>query len=60
VNRGAATSFDSGSGPGCTVNFRVTDVPKASFYQITIGTHGGPSYIYSDMMAAGWNLDLSL
>jgi hypothetical protein len=56
----ATTSFDSGSGTGCTVNFRIPDVPKASFYQITIGTHGGPSYSYSEMKAAGWSVDLSL
>ena len=56
----ATTSFDFSSGTGCTVNFSVPDVPKASFYQITIGTHGGPSYSYSEMKAASWSVDLSL
>lgn len=55
-----STSFDQGSGVGCRVTFTIPDVPKASFYQVNIGTHGGPSYSYSEMKANGWTLTLSL
>jgi hypothetical protein len=57
----ATTGFDStpGSG-GCTVPFTARDVPKASFYQITIGTHGGPTYTYQEMQSENWNLTLTL
>jgi hypothetical protein len=53
------TSSDVGEN-GCKVTFTVDDVPKASFYQIQIGTHGGPSYTYEEMKSRGWQVDLSL
>jgi hypothetical protein len=54
------TTGNSSSGGGCTVSWSIPDVPKASFYQVTIGTHGGPSYSYADMKTADWALDLTL
>jgi hypothetical protein len=54
------TSSNVNSGAGCRVTFTVQDVPKANFYQVTIGTHGGPSYSYSEMKSNNWTLDLSL
>lgn len=54
------TSSDVGTGPACLVEFSVSDVPSASFYQITIGTHRGPSYSRSKMQALDWHLELSL
>jgi hypothetical protein len=54
------TSSDVSSAVGCRVTFTVPDVPKASYYQVTIGTHGGPTWSYSVMKANNWNLDLSL
>ncbi len=55
-----STGFDVSSGSGCKVEFTIPDVPKATFYQVTIGTHGGPSYSYQDMKSANWTIDLSL
>jgi hypothetical protein len=56
----ATTSFDQSSDAGCRVTFTVADTPKASFYQVTIGTHGGPSYSYNEMKANDWTVSLSL
>jgi hypothetical protein len=55
------TGFDTTSSSGiCKVEFTVTGLPRAEFYQITIGTHGGPSYSLEEMEAANWHLELSL
>jgi hypothetical protein len=56
----ATTGSDIGTGGDCKVEFTVADVPKASFYQVKIGTHGGPSYSYSEMKSRDWSFDLSL
>jgi hypothetical protein len=54
------TSADNTSGGAqCKVSFE-TKVPKATFYQITIGSHGGPSYSFEEMQAMGFNVELSL
>lgn len=55
----ATTSSDVGSGTGCEAEFDV-EVPKATFYQIEIGTHGGPSYTFEEMESTDWKLDLFL
>jgi hypothetical protein len=44
---------------GCEVAFDLT-VPKAKFYDVTIGTHKGPSYSFAQMQQMGWKLTLSL
>lgn len=55
------TGLDQGTISGmCTVEFTISDVPKASFYQVTVGSHSGPSYSYQEMKSSGWRLDLSL
>src|SRR5687768_7712495 len=51
---GTATTSDDvpQEGPGnvssdddaCHAEFTIGDVPEADFYQITVGTHDGPSY----------------
>ncbi|HYZ12202.1 MAG TPA: hypothetical protein VFA08_01145 [Actinomycetota bacterium] len=56
----SSTGFDTTSGAGCEVAFTVRDVPRASFYQIRIGTHDGPSYSHSEMRSANWDLELAL
>jgi hypothetical protein len=48
------------SAGGCEVSFVIDNLPKANFYQVTIGTHGGPSYTYDELAALHWQLDLSL
>jgi hypothetical protein len=53
------TSGDSGGGGSCAVDF-ATEVPKATFYQITIGTHGGPSYSFEEMQNMDFTVALSL
>ena len=52
------TGGNEGSGR-CSVSFE-TVVPKATFYQFTIGSHGGPAYTFEEMQDQDWNLDLSL
>jgi hypothetical protein len=42
------------------VSFTVADLDKARFYQVKIGTHGGPSYTYDEVKAMDWSLALSL
>lgn len=53
------TGVDETVGSGCEVSWEV-EVPKATFYQVTVGTHGGPSYSFDEMEAIDWNLDLTL
>ena len=55
------TGGDTGSGLGgsCVVEFEV-NVPKANFYQVKIGSHGGPSYSFEELQAQDFQLDLSL
>jgi hypothetical protein len=55
-----STGADQDSSSRCQVGFTVTDLPKADFYQIKIGTHGGPSYTLDELEANDWNLSLSL
>ncbi len=55
-----ATGANESTGGRCVVTFTIEDVPKASFYQIRIGSHDGPTYSYADMKAAGWTLQLTL
>ena len=44
----------------CKVDFRIEDVPRSDFYQLTVGTHGPPSYTYEDLTAQDWSISLSL
>jgi hypothetical protein len=60
IGAGTTTGNQTQGAVGCVVNFSIPDVPKAQFYQVTIGSHGGPTYSYGEMKAAGWNLDLTL
>lgn len=55
----STTSGDEKPGFGCQVSFDV-EVPKARFYQVEIGTHGGPSYSFEEMEAQNWQMDLVL
>jgi hypothetical protein len=55
----ATTGGDTADGFGCEVSFDV-DVPKATFYQVTVGTHRGPSYSFEELQAQDFALDLSL
>jgi hypothetical protein len=54
------TSGNTSVGILCSVTWSIPDVAKASFYQVTIGTHGGPSYSYAELKSDNWTLDLSL
>lgn len=53
------TGNDVSPGGACEVEYNL-DVPKATFYQVEIGTHGGPSYSFAEMETVDWNLELSL
>lgn len=54
------TSRDEDSPYPCEVTFTIRDVPEVAFYQITIGTHGGPTYSLAEMQASDWTLSLEL
>jgi len=43
----------------CITTFKAT-VPRALFYQMTIGTHGAPTYSFDEMQKLGWKVTLSL
>lgn len=53
------TSSNTTNSYRCEVTFKAS-VPDAKFYQVTIGTHGAPSYSHSDMERKKWTLGLSL
>lgn len=44
----------------CHAEFTIADVPEADFYQITVGTHDGPSYSLAEIEAQSWTMELSL
>jgi hypothetical protein len=55
------TTTTSGDvGPLCTVTFTVKGLPTAKFYEVTIGTHQGPSYSYEELEASDWNIALEI
>jgi len=55
------TTTTSGDvGPLCTVTFSVSGLPTAKFYEVTIGTHQGPSYSYEELEASDWVIALEL
>jgi hypothetical protein len=59
---GATTTSGDVSSVGA-IQFEVefaTEVPKANFYSIKIGTHGGPAYSFEEMEQNDWDVDLSL
>lgn len=72
IGTGSTTAHevDSGGyrevGPGhyirtvCVGTFTVEGLPKAAFYQVRVGTHGGPAHSFDELQAAGWHLDLNL
>ena len=54
------TGLDTTTGGDCRVEFTIEQVPKAKFYSVTIGSHDGPSYSFSEMEGLEWKLDLDL
>ena len=42
------------------MEFTIEQVPKVKFYSVTIGSHDGPSYSFSEMESLDWKLDLDL
>jgi len=44
---------------GCHVEFEV-DVKDAEFYELSIGTHGGPTYTKDELEAQDWHVELEL
>ncbi|MBV9279215.1 MAG: hypothetical protein JOZ41_03960 [Chloroflexi bacterium] len=44
---------------GCKVRFSVR-VPRATFYQLKIGSHDGPTYSFRQLQAKKWTINLSL
>ena len=56
----STTRFDTFAGAGCVVTFTIQRLPEADFYQIEIGTHGGPSYTFQELEAANWDIEVTL
>jgi hypothetical protein len=54
------TGSDLQSDDSCRVEFTVTDLPGARFYQITIGSHDAPAYSHVELQANGWHVELTL
>jgi len=46
------------AGNACIATFALS-VPRAQFYQLTIGTHGAPTYSFDDLQQRGWKVELS-
>jgi hypothetical protein len=44
----------------CVVGFKIDAVPERDFYELTIGTHGGPSYSLGELQASDWDIQLTL
>jgi hypothetical protein len=57
---GSGSTGSDSVGDQCRVAFTIEDLPKADFYQVKIGTHGGPSYTYDELQSHDWELNLSL
>jgi hypothetical protein len=43
----------------CSASFSVA-VPQANFYSLRFGSHKSDQFSYSDLVAKGWRLDLSI
>jgi hypothetical protein len=56
----STTRFDTFVGARCVVTFTIQRLPEADFYQIEIGTHGGPSYTFQELEAANWDIEVTL
>jgi hypothetical protein len=56
----SSTGSNELTGHGCKVSFTVPDVPKAKFYQLKVGTHGAPSYSYSDLVGRGFDVSMTI
>lgn len=44
----------------CLVKFTVSNLPQVQYYQITIGTHGGPTWSFAQLVKDNWTEDLYL
>lgn len=44
----------------CTYKFGIDNLPKASFYGLTISHRGTQTYSFSDLSGNGWMIDLTL
>jgi hypothetical protein len=60
----ATSNLESGEydGSSCVFNFKVEDVEKAAFYQVSVGSEsrGHLQYSYDDMVDADWAVHLTL
>jgi len=58
---GTATTSDdvSDTSSVCTVWFRI-GLPKAKFYQLTVGSHGAPVYTFAQLKTMSWKVILVL
>jgi len=60
IGAGSTSRSDLQPGKACEVLFTIENLPRARFYQVTIGSHAGPSYTYDQLQARDWKISLSL
>lgn len=46
--------------PACRVEFTFDDVPKADFYELTIGQYPGPTWSIEELERMDWQVELTL
>jgi hypothetical protein len=57
--RSALQSIFETADLSCSVQF-VAQVPRATFYQLKVGSHSAPTYRFEDLAAQGFSVNLSL
>ena len=63
IGSGTTGTADVGTANGrdvCVTRFTVQLTHRAQFYQVKVGTHGGPTWGYDELKARGFHVDLSL
>ena len=45
---------------GCTMSFKIDNIPKASFYSVEVARRGKVTYSFDRMVESGWRVGLSV
>ena len=56
----AALSEGSALADGCSFDFKVSSLPRTTFYKVKVGNRGEQNFSFDEMKAAGWSVSLSL
>jgi hypothetical protein len=55
-----ALSEGSALADGCSFDFKVSNLPRTTFYKVKVGNRGEQNYSFDEMKSAGWSVNLSL